>query len=97
MVSGQQAPPQFPSTKMRSNADLTYRIIDAPHGTLGYEILSDGELLIHQTNVPGRPGNDGCRNKEEAERLAALVIEKIKQGEMPPTISAEELKVLNIP
>ena len=71
-------------------------VIDAPNGTFGYDILSDGRLFVHQTNVPGRPGIEGCRTRMDAERLAGLVVEKISKGEMPPTISAEELTALGI-
>lgn len=77
-------------------ADLSFTVIDAPNGTYGYDILSDGKLLIHQTNLPGQPGNDGCRTKVDAEKLAAFVIEKIKNGTMPPTVSTDELRALDI-
>lgn len=94
-----QQPPSaaFPSAGEHATAALTYHIIDAPGGTYGYDILSDGRLLIHQTNLPGRPGNEGCRTREQAGRLAQLVITKIQRGEMPPTITQDELKTLEIP
>jgi hypothetical protein len=92
---GQEAS-QFPEADEHRAAALTYRIIDAPNGTYGYDILSNGRLFVHQTNVPGLPGNEGCRTREQAEQLAALVITKIQKGEMPPTVTAEELNALNI-
>ncbi len=73
------------------SAALSVVVIDAPNGTFGYDILSDGKLLIHQPNIPGLPGNEGCRTREDAEKLAALVMDKIRKGEMPPTVSNEEL------
>lgn len=99
MPASESAQPaaQFPSATAHATAALTYRIIPAPNGTFGYDILSDGQLLIHQTNLPGRAGNEGCRTREQAERLAQLVITKIQRGEMPPTVSQEELKTLVIP
>ena len=75
---------------------LTSAVIAAPNGTFGYEIKSDGKLLIHQTNLPGQPGVEGCRTKADAEALAAFVMVKIKEGQMPPTISTEELKGLGL-
>ncbi|MBK6540904.1 MAG: DUF4907 domain-containing protein [Flavobacteriales bacterium] len=87
---------QFPTASAHAGAALTYRIIDAPNGTFGYAILSDGELLIQQTNMPGQPGVEGCRTKADAEKLAELVIGKIRHGEMPPTVSNEELKNLGL-
>lgn len=86
----------FPEAGEQAAAALTFTIIDAPNGTFGYDILSDGKLLIHQTNVPGQPGTDGCKTKADAEKLAAFVMEKIKKGEMPPTVSSTELQELRI-
>ena len=84
----------FPRTP--TTATITHRIIDAPNGTYGYEILADGKLLVRQSNVPGRPGNNGCATKVQAEQLAALVITKIKNAIMPPAVTREELSALHI-
>jgi hypothetical protein len=79
-----------------SKAVITHRIIDAPNGTFGYEILSDGKLFVRQTSIPGRPGVEGCATRQQAETLAALVAQKIRSGAMPPTVSAEELTSLGL-
>jgi hypothetical protein len=92
---GQEAA-SFPSATEHRAAELSYRIIDAPNGTFGYDILSDGRRLVHQTNLPGMPGNEGWATREQAEQLAQLVIGKIQKGEMPPSVTAEELNDLNI-
>jgi len=75
---------------------LSYRVIDAANGTFGYEVLRDGQLLIRQTTVPGRPGLAGCRTREQATALATLVLNKIRAGHMPPTVTNEELDQLQI-
>ena len=87
---------QFPAASEHSNAVLTSTIIDAPNGTFGYDVFSDGKLFLHQTNLPGQPGNEGCKTKADAEKLAAFVIVKIKKGEMPPTVGTTELNALGI-
>lgn len=87
---------EFPKAAEHAQAALEYRIIDAPNGTFGYDILSNGRLFVHQTNLPGRPGIEGCRTREEAERLAAFVMDKIRRGEMPPSVTQEELDSLKI-
>jgi hypothetical protein len=79
-----------------ANAKFTYRIIDAPKNTYGYDVFADGKLMIHQTSVPALPSNEGFRTKEGATKVALLVIEKIKKSEMPPTISIEDMKKLNV-
>ena len=91
------APPGNSAAKLPdAHATLTYQIIDAPEHTYGYDVFGDGRLMIHQTSVPALPGNEGFKTKEDATKVALLVIEKIKKGEMPPTISIDEMKTLNV-
>ena len=52
--------------------------------------------MIHQTSAPALPGNKGFKTKADATKVALLVIEKIKKGEMPPTISIDEMKKLGV-
>ena len=75
---------------------ISYFVVNAPGGKFGYFILIDGNLYLEQLSVPALGGNDGFTKREDAENTARLVIEKIKQGEMPPTISVENLKTLNV-
>jgi len=53
-------------------------------------------MLIHQASIPGIPGNDGFKAKSDAKKVALLVIEKLKKGEMPPTVTLDEMKKLNV-
>ncbi|HUR31862.1 MAG TPA: DUF4907 domain-containing protein [Saprospiraceae bacterium] len=76
--------------------ELTYFIINVPDEKFGYSIFIDGKMYIEQRTIPAVEGNNGFSKKEDAEKVAQLVIEKIKQGEMPPTISVEELKGLDV-
>ena len=46
--------------------------------------------------MPGLPGNEGFKTKDGAVKVAELVISKIKMGEMPPSISIEEMKKLGV-
>jgi hypothetical protein len=87
---------KFPEASAYANTKLTYKIIDAPKHTYGYDVFGDGRLMIHQTSVPALPSNEGFKTKEDATKVALLVIEKIKKGEMPPTISIDEMKKLNV-
>jgi len=78
--------------KKMSKAQITYFIIKAPDNKFGYSIFIDGQMYIEQKSIPAIEGNKGFDTKEDAEKIAKLAIEKIKQGEMPPTISVDELK-----
>src|SRR5438552_18964393 len=87
---------KFPAASAYANTKLTYKIIDAPKHTYGYDVFADGRLTIHQASVPALPGNEGFKTKEDATKVALLVIEKVKKGEMPPTISIDEMKTLDV-
>ena len=86
---------KFPEASTYANTKLTYKIIDAPKQTYGYDVFADGRLTIHQTSAPAVSGSQGFRTKEDATKVALLVIDKIKKGEMPPTISIDEMKKLD--
>ncbi|MEO6330893.1 MAG: DUF4907 domain-containing protein [Ginsengibacter sp.] len=79
-----------------ANSKFTYKIIDAPNKTFGYDIYADDRMMIHQPSIPGVPGNEGFKSKADAVKVGQLVIGKIKKGEMPPTVTIEEMKKLKV-
>jgi hypothetical protein len=85
----------FPSGDAFKNSSITYKLIPGINNTWGYDILVDKMLKIHQPSIPGLPGNEGFKTKAGAIRVARLVIDKMKNGEMPPAITTEEMKKLN--
>ncbi|MBK6484810.1 MAG: DUF4907 domain-containing protein [Chitinophagaceae bacterium] len=87
---------QFPSADAFSNTPLTYTIIDAPNNTFCYDIYAEGRLMIHQSSMPGLPGNEGFKTKDDAMKVAEMVMYKIRKGEMPPTVSIDEMKQLGV-
>ncbi len=95
-VQNKQEAPAFPSSESFKNAKLTYKIIPAPNNTWCYDIIKDGSMCIHQNSIPGMPGMNGFTTKEKAEKVAQLVVKKIQNGEMPPTVSQEEMKALGV-
>jgi hypothetical protein len=101
MIQAQVQPPaeskqktDFPSGDAFKIAKITHQLIPGLNNTWGYDILVDNKLTIHQPSIPSLPGNDGFKTKESAEKVAKLVIQKMKKGEMPPSIDAEEMKKL---
>ncbi len=92
-AQAQQAAPKAGFEQMKTNSpNFTYKIINSANNTFGYDIYNGDKLMIHQPTPPGMAGNNGFAKKEQAEKVAALVISKMKKGEMPPTVTAEELK-----
>ncbi|MBL7813827.1 MAG: DUF4907 domain-containing protein [Saprospiraceae bacterium] len=84
IVAAPQIPPQ----------SWTYKITVQTQNTWGYDIYRNEQLIIHQPNIPALPGNTGFKTKDQAQNVALAVIEKIKAGEMPPSLSVEELQTL---
>ena len=97
LAAQQQNPAaKLPDSSAYKNSNLTYNIIDAPDNTFGYDVFVDGKLMIHQTSIPAMPGNDGFKTKEDATKVAEMVMYKIRKGEMPPTVTPEEMKKLEV-
>ena len=75
---------------------LNIELIESEGNTWGYKILMHGSPFIVQPNIPGLPGNKGFKTKEMALKAGERVLEKIKNGQMPPTLTYEELKDLGV-
>ena len=74
----------------------SYKVISSINNTWGYDIFNGNKKIIHQQSIPGMPGNEGFKNRPYAEKVAELVINKLEKGEMPPSISKEELENLKV-
>jgi hypothetical protein len=86
----------LPTAEQLSNANLTYKVITAEGGGYGYDVFADGKRLIHQPTIPGQPGISGFKKKSDSEKVAQLVIRKLKNREIPPAVTEEELKALKV-
>jgi hypothetical protein len=63
----------------------------------GYDILlENGRPYIHQPNIPALPGNNGFSSEEVAKKVAALVVFKIRNNIIPPTVDVRELDSLGV-
>ena len=85
-----------PPAAKKSVPQLSYQIIPGVQNSFGYDIISGTKKLVHQPSVPGLPGNRGFNSKEDAEKCAKLVITKINNNIMPPTVTRQELDSLKI-
>ena len=75
---------------------ITYKIIKVANGRFGYDIFNGDHRLIHQTSMPGLPGNQGFRRKSDARKVAALVADKLHRHIVPPTVTVHEMDSLKI-
>ena len=64
--------------------------------TWGYQLLKDGKLMIDQKNIPAIQGNRGFSTKEKAEVMGSFILQKVKNGGFPPTVSIEEMDSLGV-
>lgn len=85
----------FPDGSIAKEQVITYKLIPASNSTWCYDIYLSGKLFIHQPSIPGYQGNEGFKTKEKASVVAEFVIQKIIKGQMPPSVTLEELKQLN--
>lgn len=69
----------------------TFEILNNKDKTFGYKIFADGKAMIMQESMPAVPGNKGFPRKKDAERMANLVIYKLQNNIMPPTVSVSEV------
>ena len=63
----------------------------------GYDILADGETLIHQPFIPAIDGNNPFPDKASAEAAARRVIDKLVKGESPALTREEVTTILTPP
>ena len=78
------------------DAEIKAVVIPAENNTFGYDIYVYGSVLVHQPSHPGLPGRAGFANTEEAMKVAELVIKKIRNNDLPPTVTIEELRELGV-
>jgi hypothetical protein len=65
-------------------------------GGWGYDIVDNDKRLIHQDRIPGVPGTQGFASREDAIKVGQLMIDKMKQGTFPPSVSYQEMKKMGI-
>lgn len=61
----------------------------------GYSIIVDNKLFIRQDIIPVIEGNQGFATKEDATKVAELVLNKMKNKEKP-IVKREDLQQLGI-
>ena len=85
----------FQTDKKKKDA-YSIKLVPAEAGTFGYEIYSNKKLLIKQINIPGQSGMKGFKRKADAQKVANLVVQKLAQGIMPPTVEKAEMDKLHV-
>lgn len=76
--------------KNSSSHQFSYKVFKGADGW-GYDILVDNKTFIHQDHVPVIPVNTGFKEKEQAGKVAEIVIDKLKHN-LAPTLSEQDLE-----
>lgn len=67
------------------------------NGGWGYEIYLDGKRYIRQPFIPAVAGNVPFATKEDAQKVAALIVKKMSvKSSSLPAVSIQELQALHI-
>lgn len=72
-----------------------YNIIQNTDKSFGYDIFKNGTKIIRQVYIPAVSGNQGFKTDVQAKALAELVIKKLENNIMPPTVTIEEIDSIN--
>jgi hypothetical protein len=82
--------------KQKKHNSFKALIFDGVNGW-GYDILVNDNLFIHQESIPASDGKKGFPRKELAIKTAALIINKMENGQLPviTTFELEEIFSLN--
>lgn len=77
---------------LKQPVHLSARTFKQPAGW-GYEVLVNDTVIIHQETIPCRAGHSGFPKKEEAAKMADLIINKLKRGQLPTVTIFEEEQI----
>jgi len=84
------------TVKQVGSDSLRYQITGNSRTGYGYDIYKRGNLLIHQSTIPCITGKKGFVTSKDAATIASLVLQKIRNGIMPPTLTVHDLKVSGV-
>lgn len=62
----------------------------------GYRIRTGNRVMIRQPHVPGLSGRYVFATEADARSVAGLVVDRIRSGHMPPSVSREDLDSLGV-
>ncbi len=69
---------------------------DSSLGGWGFDIYVDGRRYIHQPTVPVIAGTHGFETEEQSERAGSMMVMKLKEGRMPPSLDERDLELLGV-
>jgi hypothetical protein len=75
---------------------FTSKVIQLESGGFGYQILLKDKVIITQKTIPLNGQTLTLKTKEEAEKVAEIMLEQANKGNFPPVFESDKLaKVIN--
>ncbi|MFT4033931.1 MAG: DUF4907 domain-containing protein [Siphonobacter sp.] len=92
-ISKQEAlAPQVDTPHMIADSAAAYQVTPFKSGRgWGYQIEQNGQAFIYQQYMPAFPGKQPFATAELAKKAGEIVLNKIKTGQVPPSLSKQEL------
>lgn len=85
----------LPASHVQQQDSIRYKVIRLKKGW-GYDIYRNGDLVIHQPNIPAVKRSQPFHKEEDAKRTAQLVVDKMMKGNWPPSIGVQELDSMKV-
>ncbi len=92
----QEIVPSDKKEKIQVAPSHSYKIIFEEELGWGYQIFNGSTLLINQTHIPAIQGLKGFETKEKAIIAAEYILDEVKNGKFPPTVTVEILDSLKV-
>ena len=92
----QQIDSSVESLSKVKDPEFTLITVEYPTIGWGYQILQDGKLAIDQKHIPVIQGYRSFSSKEKAEKTGNFIVQKMKNGIFPPTLTEQELDSLEV-
>ncbi len=75
---------------------ISYKIVFTENEGWGYQIFEGSTMLINQIHIPVIQGIHSFSSKENATKTADYIMQEVKNGNFPPTLTQEILDSLDV-
>jgi hypothetical protein len=79
-----------------NTAYLKFRSFQNSDSTWGFTIFLNSRPYLHVKKVPARRASTGFRSRKDAENVAELFVEMIREGDMTPKLNRKTIDSLGL-
>ena len=85
-----------PKENPYANAPVDVKTYANPEGGFGYDVYVHHSIYVHQPSIPAINGNRSFSSAADAKKTGDLVVYKIKNNIMPPSLTVAELDSIGV-